>query len=168
MSSTIWISRVSPWDFAAAGVMRYTLWFEKPVYKPALFACPVFGPVKPTDYYFGGWELNRSGIPLHCLRKRNPEFIQRVFQDTLSQCYIPVPDAYQDDPYTYLLDKYDTAKDALLDRQRNISDPDDLVAKAAREAHKHEMVKQAERAIEREGKGWREHLLEYDLTLTLR
>lgn len=161
--ATIWIARSSPWDFFVAGIKRYKVFFHEPHFEEPMFECPMFGPLSWDQYRHGEW-LSEHGKYIYYdnIRKICPELDDRVWQDSLD-CYIDVPD--KDDPYTHLREVHDDTLKPLLNR---ITPDDNSVAEKARwAAEVNQCHITAEKAIERPGRGWREHLLKYNISLSL-
>jgi hypothetical protein len=159
--TTIWVSRVQPWDFAFAGVQRYTLWFKKPYFKESVFECVVFGGIDPTNYQYAHWSGDHnSSVKLSSIKHFMPELYQKIWLDTID-CYVPVPDgAYN--IYEYLLNKYDANLRLFRGDQHICGSEDfDVLAESARENEAYCIA--AEAQIEIESMGWREHLLEYEI-----
>jgi hypothetical protein len=162
--SKIWITRVQPHHFFIEGVMRYTLWFKKPTYTESVFVCPVFGPLKQNEFQYGCWEGDNSGIPLKMFKHQSPELLRRVYQDSL-MCYIPEC-RDQDNAYIFLSNKLKEAESELLGNIPSTMSDDDR-ENAEHAAHIEQLYIQAEKTIEVKGKGWREHILEYELDISI-
>tara|TARA_B100000749_G_scaffold266208_1_gene242033 strand:+ start:3405 stop:3896 length:492 start_codon:yes stop_codon:yes gene_type:complete len=156
----VWIARCDPWDFFVDGVQRFTLFFQKPEYIDTVFECPMFGPLKRSNYVHGYW--NQQGLEFRVFRKLFPELADKVFEDALA-CYIPVPD--NENPYVYLKQVYDTERQKILGGIYHTGESVEEIAKE--DAHFHELEKEVEKAIELPNRLWREHLLEYEIDMSL-